>query len=80
MYEMILTVGITAALRFFRACLKLGNRNLFMHLIKHDAIMPILELTAREAKWDNLLSSCCQEFFEHIRKVRCSLPHKCCMC
>ncbi|KAF8592690.1 DUF625-domain-containing protein [Ramaria rubella] len=57
-----------AALRFFRACLKLGNRNLFLHLIKHDAIVPILDLTAREAKWDNLLSSCCQEFFEHIRK------------
>ncbi|KAF8504224.1 component of IIS longevity pathway SMK-1-domain-containing protein [Gautieria morchelliformis] len=57
-----------AALRFFRACLKLGNRNLFLHLIKHDAIFPILELTQREAKWDNLLSSCCQEFFEHIRK------------
>ncbi|KIJ37419.1 hypothetical protein M422DRAFT_231798 [Sphaerobolus stellatus SS14] len=57
-----------AALRFFRCCLKLGNRNIFSQLTKHEAILPILELTAREAPRDNLLSSCCQEFFEHIRR------------
>lgn len=75
MHEMPLTTKTSAALRFFRACLKLGNRNLFLQLIKYDIMLPILELTAREAKWDNLLSSCCQEFFEHIRKVCFSLLH-----
>lgn len=66
-----------AAFRFFRVLLRLNNRNLFSHLIKVDALGPILDLTLRESRRDNLLSSTCQEFFEHMRKVH-SLP--CCAC
>jgi protein phosphatase 4 regulatory subunit 3 len=60
----------SAALRFFRICLKMNNRNLFNHLYKHDCFTPITDLTVREAKKENLLSSTCQEFFEFMRKVR----------
>lgn len=57
-----------AALRFFRTCLRLSNRNLLANLTKNDVFSPILELTRREAARDNLLSSCCQEFFENLRR------------
>ncbi|GJE87442.1 hypothetical protein PsYK624_035250 [Phanerochaete sordida] len=57
-----------AAFRFFRVLLRLNNRNLFSHLVKVDALGPILDLTLRESRRDNLLSSTCQEFFEHMRK------------
>lgn len=57
-----------AAFRFFRVLLRLNNRNLFSHLMKVDALGPILDLTVRESRRDNLLSSTCQEFFEHMRK------------
>ncbi|CCM03359.1 uncharacterized protein FIBRA_05488 [Fibroporia radiculosa] len=57
-----------AAFRFFRACLRLNNINIFKHLIKHDVFQPILDLTISESRRDNLLSASCQEFFEHIRK------------
>ncbi|KAK7696144.1 hypothetical protein QCA50_000795 [Cerrena zonata] len=57
-----------AAFRFFRVLLKLGNRNLFNHLVKHDIFKPLLELTLQESRRDNLLSSSCQEFFEHMRR------------
>ena len=60
----------TAALRFFRTCLRLNNNNLLNHLKKHRVFSPILKLTLRESKRDNLLSSCCQEMFEAIRRVR----------
>ena len=60
----------TAALRFFRTCLRLNNNNLLNHLKKHRVFLPILKLTLRESKRDNLLSSCCQEMFEAIRRVR----------
>ncbi|GJJ07253.1 hypothetical protein Clacol_001453 [Clathrus columnatus] len=59
---------VKAALRFFRATLKLANPNLFMQLMRHEVFTPILQLTIRESRLDNLLSSCCQEFFEHIRR------------
>lgn len=55
--------------------LRLNNRNLFSHLVKVDALGPILDLTLRESRRDNLLSSTCQEFFEHMRKV-CILLHR----
>jgi protein phosphatase-4 regulatory subunit 3 len=38
--------------------------------MKHDLLKPILDLTLKESKRDNLLSSSCQEFFEHMRRVR----------
>ncbi|KZS97836.1 DUF625-domain-containing protein [Sistotremastrum niveocremeum HHB9708] len=56
------------ALRFLRLCLKQNNRNLSNHIMKHDIMVPILDLTAREAKRDNLLSSSCQEIFENMRR------------
>ena len=59
-----------AAFRFFRVLLRLNNRNLFNHLIKLDALKPIIALTLQESRRDNLLSSACQEFFEQIRRVR----------
>ncbi|OJT09072.1 hypothetical protein TRAPUB_15 [Trametes pubescens] len=57
-----------AAFRFFRVCLRLKNGNIFKHLIKHDVFKPILELTLRESKRDNLLSSSCLEFFDFMRR------------
>jgi hypothetical protein len=63
-------MGRTAALRFFRTCLRLNNNNLLNHLKKHQVFLPILKLTHRESKRDNLLSSCCQEMFEAMRRVR----------
>lgn len=57
-----------AALRFFRTCLRLNNNSVLLHLTRNEVFSPILELTKRESSRDNLLSSCCQEFFEHIRR------------
>ncbi|KAI0092094.1 component of IIS longevity pathway SMK-1-domain-containing protein [Irpex rosettiformis] len=57
-----------AAFRFFRVTLRLNNRNLFTHLIKLDALKPVIDLTVQESRRDNLLSSACQEFFESMRK------------
>lgn len=64
-----LTHDFPAAFRFFRICLKLNNRNLTAHLIKHDLVKPLIDLTVQESRRDNLLSSSCQEFFEHLRRV-----------
>jgi protein phosphatase-4 regulatory subunit 3 len=60
----------TAAFRFFRICLRINNRNLFNHLIKLDILQPIIDLAVKESGRDNLISSSCQEFFDHMRKVR----------
>jgi len=57
-----------AAFRFFRACVKLNNQNIFNHLFKHDVFQSILTLTAEESRRDTLLSASCQELFEHMRK------------
>ncbi|KAI0677650.1 DUF625-domain-containing protein [Trametes maxima] len=57
-----------AAFRFFRVCLRLKNGNIFKHLIKHDVFKPILELTTRESRRDNLLSSSCLEYFDFMRR------------
>lgn len=40
------------------------------HLIKLDVFKPILDLTIQESRRDSLLSASCQEFFEHMRRVR----------
>ena len=60
----------TAAFRFFRICLRINNRNLSNHLIKFDILQPIIDLAVKESGRDNLISSSCQEFFDHLRKVR----------
>ncbi|KIO16917.1 hypothetical protein M407DRAFT_230281 [Tulasnella calospora MUT 4182] len=58
-----------AALRFFRVCLKMNNNFFIRHLIKNEVFLPILELSQKEAKRDNLINCACQEFFEHARKL-----------
>ncbi|KLO19930.1 DUF625-domain-containing protein [Schizopora paradoxa] len=63
-----------AALRFFRICLKMNNSNLFRHLDKVGIYTPIVKLTLRESKRNNLLSSTCQEFFDTIRKESLKEP------
>ncbi|CDO73840.1 hypothetical protein BN946_scf185015.g169 [Trametes cinnabarina] len=63
-----LDVSSSAAFRFFRTCMRLKNGNIFKHLMKHDVFKPILELTLRESKRDNLLSSTCLEFFDFMRR------------
>lgn len=67
---MLIGYNAIAALRFFRVCLKMNNNFLLRHLIKHEVFSPILDLSAKEAKRDNLINAACQEFFEHIRKVK----------
>ncbi|KAG8897079.1 Platinum sensitivity protein [Tulasnella sp. 403] len=57
-----------AALRFFRVCIKMNNNFLLRHLAKNDLFAPLLELTLKEARRDNLINASCQEFFEYIRK------------
>ncbi|TBU63354.1 component of IIS longevity pathway SMK-1-domain-containing protein [Dichomitus squalens] len=67
-----------ASFRFFRTCLRLKNGNIFKHLIKHDVFQPILELTTRESKRDNLVSSTCLEFFDFMRRENIKeLIHHC---
>jgi hypothetical protein len=71
--EVILMMPFIAAFRFFRICIKLNNRNLTNHLMKCDIMKPLIDLTVQESRRDNLLSSSCQEFFEHLRRVSTSL-------
>ncbi|KAG9010898.1 Platinum sensitivity protein [Tulasnella sp. JGI-2019a] len=57
-----------AALRFFRICLRTNNNFVIRHFTKNELFGPVVDLTMREGKRDNLVSSACQEFFEGIRK------------
>ncbi|KAI0686629.1 hypothetical protein C8Q76DRAFT_803880 [Earliella scabrosa] len=57
-----------AAFRFFRTCLRLKNGNILKHLIKHDIFTPILDLTTRESRRDNLVSLICLEYFDFMRR------------
>jgi hypothetical protein len=43
--------------------------------MKQDILKPILDLTIQESLRDNLLSCSCQEYFEHMRKVRLYIWH-----
>ncbi|RPD65564.1 hypothetical protein L226DRAFT_520096 [Lentinus tigrinus ALCF2SS1-7] len=45
---------VLAAFRFFRTCLRLKNGILFKYVIKHYIFMPILDLTTRQSRRDNL--------------------------
>lgn len=60
---------VAAAFRFFRLLLKQNNNNMHVLVIKHAILKPILDLTIRESRRDNLLSCSCQEYFEHMRRV-----------
>ncbi|KAI0717949.1 component of IIS longevity pathway SMK-1-domain-containing protein [Fomitopsis betulina] len=57
-----------AAFRFFRACVKLNNHNMFNHFFKHEIFLRVLNITAEESRRDTLLSASCQELFEYMRK------------
>ncbi|KAJ8087026.1 Platinum sensitivity protein [Marasmius tenuissimus] len=57
-----------ASFRFFRLLLKQNNANMHTQVMKYDIIKPILDLTIRESRRDNLLSCSCQEYFDHIRR------------
>lgn len=61
--------GLAAAIRFFRACLKVNTHFMFRYLNKGDVFAPVLELVAFESPRDNMLSSACLELFEFMRKV-----------
>ncbi|KZW04010.1 DUF625-domain-containing protein [Exidia glandulosa HHB12029] len=57
-----------AAVRFFRACMKIDNQKINMMFDEQEVFQPILEFTVREARRDNLLSSAAQELFDYIRR------------
>jgi hypothetical protein len=59
-----------AAFRIFRLLLKVNNANLHTQVMKLDVLKPILDLTLRESRRDNLLSCSCHEYFDYIRRVR----------
>uniref|UniRef100_A0A0W0FQ02 Uncharacterized protein n=1 Tax=Moniliophthora roreri TaxID=221103 RepID=A0A0W0FQ02_MONRR len=68
-----------AAFRFFRLLLKQNNPNMHTQVMKYDILKPILDLTIRESRRDNLLSCSCQEYFEHIRRENMKDMIKHCM-
>lgn len=68
-----------AAFRFFRLLLKQNNPNIHGQVMKFDILKPILDLTLRESRRDNLLSCSCQEYFEHMRRENMKDLIKFCM-
>ncbi|KAG7447518.1 DUF625-domain-containing protein [Guyanagaster necrorhizus] len=68
-----------AAFRFFRLLLKQNNSNIHGQVMKFDIFKPILDLTLRESRRDNLLSCSCQEYFEHMRRENMKDLIKFCM-
>lgn len=57
-----------AALRFFRTLVKQHDKYYRKHLVSTKVFGPILDLTLREMRRDNLISGSCLELFEHIRR------------
>ncbi|EJD53799.1 DUF625-domain-containing protein [Auricularia subglabra TFB-10046 SS5] len=57
-----------AAIRFFRACMKIDNQKINALFDEGEVFQPLLEFTLREARRDNLLSSAAQELFDFIRR------------
>ncbi|KAF7332496.1 SMK-1 domain-containing protein [Mycena kentingensis (nom. inval.)] len=68
-----------AAFRIFRLLLKLKNGNMNTMVIKHDLFNPILQLTLRESRRENLLSCSCHEYFDHMRRENMKDLIKFCM-
>lgn len=60
---------VVAALRVFRVIVKMSNRHMMDAVLQTGVFKPVLELTLRESRRDNLLSASCQELFEFIRRV-----------
>ncbi|GAM87319.1 hypothetical protein ANO11243_053420 [Dothideomycetidae sp. 11243] len=56
-----------AAIRWFRACISLGDDYHIQEIIHHRLLEPILDLLERTQHRDNLLNSACLEVFEFIR-------------
>lgn len=52
----------------------MNNVTLRNQMMKNDVLQPILDMTLRESRRDNLLSCSCQEFFDTIRRVGRYLP------
>ncbi|UZJ55095.1 hypothetical protein CBS101457_004415 [Exobasidium rhododendri] len=65
------------ALRFFRACLSKGNQFINRHFLKIELVSAVLAVVEGESKRDNLVTSACLDFFEHIRKenMRALIAH-----
>ncbi|KAF8897883.1 component of IIS longevity pathway SMK-1-domain-containing protein [Infundibulicybe gibba] len=57
-----------ASFRLFRLLLKQNNPTMHNLLMRQDILEPILDLTLRESRRDNLVSCSCQEFFEQMRR------------
>ncbi|KAF8214082.1 component of IIS longevity pathway SMK-1-domain-containing protein [Mycena galopus ATCC 62051] len=68
-----------AAFRIFRLLLKLNNPNLHTQVMKLDVLKPILDLTLRESRRDNLLSCSCHEYFDYMRRENMRDMIKICM-
>lgn len=62
-------IAFAAAVRFFRACMRIDNPKINMMFDEQDVFQPILEFTLWESRRDNLLSSAAQELFDFIRRV-----------
>ncbi|GLB34125.1 putative DUF625-domain-containing protein [Lyophyllum shimeji] len=68
-----------AAFRIFRLLLRQNNPNIHVQIMKHDILKPILDLTLRESRRDNLLSCSCQEYFDTMRRENMKELAKFCM-
>ncbi|CAK5262860.1 unnamed protein product [Mycena citricolor] len=68
-----------AVCRIFRLLLRLKNANLHVQVMRHDAFKPILDLTLRESRRDNLISGTCLDYFDCIRKDNMKDMIKFCM-
>ncbi|KAJ7068766.1 component of IIS longevity pathway SMK-1-domain-containing protein [Mycena amicta] len=68
-----------AAFRIFRLLLKINNGNMHTMVMKHDVLKPILDLTLRESRRDNLLSCSCHEYFDYMRRENMKDLIKFCM-
>lgn len=68
-WTMRLISTISAAIRFFKACIKANNHFLHRHLMKNDLLLTLIELLEVEGPRDNMLCSSCLDVFELIRKV-----------
>ncbi|PWZ03147.1 DUF625-domain-containing protein, partial [Testicularia cyperi] len=57
-----------SALRFFKYCLASNNQFTNRHFIKIELFSTILDLIEAEGERNNLVSSACLDFFEHLKR------------
>jgi len=60
---------ITAALRYFRACISMKDEFYNKHLIKNSVFKPIIQMLQETERRNNLPNSACLELFVFIRIV-----------